>query len=413
MKSAWRICLLSAWVAAAVMAAGCGVREPAGSGGQSGAVEQAAAAAAAKGALGWVDRLRVGEPAGYGSLLVFPVISEAPAIGEEYLTLDEGIRLKLVRVTEVAQRETPEQTRMTVAEIEAQIAAQGAPPDDGGSVNTLLVHNHSDKPLFILSGQTVCGGKQDRICYEDVIVPPHTSNFEIKVFCVEQGRWHLMSDDGAFEANEVAVDSVRKIARAEKDQGKVWSGVHAMRIVSQRAVGFVPIADRGTDAYLDSATDPKLKEKRAPYLDALAGKWKDEKKLAGFVVVIDGHIRSADVFNDPGVFAKLRESLLRSYASRAALAEGEKTADTTKVEATAKPVTRAEVEAFLKSAYAEREKMAASGSSLFSTDDGGAAFGAAGGELNRGDRGLQHIYLSVEEKEKKEKEQKEQQEQDK
>ena len=55
-------------------------------------------------------------------------------------------------------------------------------------VNSLLVENLSNKTLLILNGEIFDGAKQDRVVNETVLVPSNSS-IEIKVSCVEQGRW--------------------------------------------------------------------------------------------------------------------------------------------------------------------------------------------------------------------------------
>jgi hypothetical protein len=337
--------------------------------------------------------------------MLFPVLVETPAVGQEYLTLEEGIEGKLVRVTEVGQRETAEQSRTSVTEIEAALASekQTQQAEVRGDVNKLLVHNHGDKPLFILAGQTVCGGKQDRICPEDVVIPPHTSNHELEVFCVESGRWHVDSPTTVnFGFSEVAVDEVRKTARADKDQGKVWDTTVEVSTWSERAVGYNPDIGSGTNAYLEAVSDPKLKAETKPFIDALSGKWKDEKKLAGFVVVVDGRIKSADVFNDPAMFAKLHDKLLESYAARAVLVRAvteKKTGDDkAKAPEPAKPVTKADVEAFLKTAYGHRGELSNDGVFTYTDPNGACFFESVGGDMKCIDNVVQHLYMSVEEK---------------
>jgi len=392
MKGAWRAGLVLWGLLLVLSAVGCGGRE------------EAVPDAKTDAPLGWVDRLRVGEPAGYENLRIFPVFAQTPAIGKEYLTLEEGIRDKLVRVTEVGRRETSEETAMTVARIEAAHAARttSEDADDEGDVGKLLIHNHSDKPLFILAGQTVCGGKQDRICPEDVVVAPRTSNFAIEVFCVESGRWHVGPGTAvSFGFSEVAVDDVRKVARAEKDQSKVWKKVKDVSVVTQEAVGYDPEIGSGTSAYLEAATDPKLKARVKPYVDALAAKWKDEKDLAGYVVVIDGRVRSLDVFNDAATFAKLRGDLLESYATAAALAKalaekGKKPETPGTSETPQTPVTVADVEKFLKTAYTRRGELSTSGAFVIESDGGASLFGSAGGEMKATEKGVQHLYLTIE-----------------
>jgi len=257
--------LVWAVLIALVVAVGCSrTEEPAS---KTGTEPETKPQTEAERLLGWVDRLKVGAPAGHANLVVFPVFARTPEIGEEYLTLDEGIKGKLIRITEVGHRETPEEMQMTVTEIEAKRAkaGQSAQDEPEGRVNTLLVHNHSDKPLFILAGQTLWGGKQDRLCPEDMVVAPHTSNVEVKVFCVEHGRWHVDSDEAAtFELSSVAVDKVRKSALKEKDQSMVWTRVAEVRSSASSGGLFADDEDSGTDAYLEAADNPKMKATMKP-----------------------------------------------------------------------------------------------------------------------------------------------------
>jgi hypothetical protein len=78
-------------------------------------------AAHADDGLGLGAGTRLLQPIVYKQLTVFPVVRSAANIDKaQYLTLSDGLRRKLVTVSEVGQ---------------------------GGSVNTLLVHNGGDLPL--------------------------------------------------------------------------------------------------------------------------------------------------------------------------------------------------------------------------------------------------------------------------
>jgi hypothetical protein len=56
-------------------------------------------------------------------------------------------------------------------------------------VNTLVLVNHSKRPLLLLAGEIVTGGKQDRIVAKDRIVPADADPIDLGVFCIEPGRW--------------------------------------------------------------------------------------------------------------------------------------------------------------------------------------------------------------------------------
>ena len=58
-----------------------------------------------------------------------------------------------------------------------------------GSVPTLLVTNHLEKPVLILEGDLLIGGKQNRLSNSSVLIPKKTK-MPLPVSCVEHGRWH-------------------------------------------------------------------------------------------------------------------------------------------------------------------------------------------------------------------------------
>ncbi len=61
-----------------------------------------------------------------------------------------------------------------------------------GSVPELQVENKLDVRVFLMDGQELVGAKQNRILNTDVLVPA-SSTLKIPVSCVEQGRWHHVS----------------------------------------------------------------------------------------------------------------------------------------------------------------------------------------------------------------------------
>ncbi len=61
-----------------------------------------------------------------------------------------------------------------------------------GSVPTLLVTNHLEKPVLILEGDLLIGGKQNRLSNSSVLIPKKTK-MPLPVSCVEHGRWHHKS----------------------------------------------------------------------------------------------------------------------------------------------------------------------------------------------------------------------------
>jgi hypothetical protein len=100
------------------------------------------------------------EPITHGDLTVFPVVSAKTHDTSGFLTLDEGIRSGEVVVTEVGNLHGVMRRRPI-----GQNGYQGA------QVNQLVLVNNSQRPLILLAGEIVTGGKQDRVVAKDRIVP--------------------------------------------------------------------------------------------------------------------------------------------------------------------------------------------------------------------------------------------------
>src|ERR1700751_2745317 len=134
-------------------------------------------------------------PIHHANLMVFPVVA-AKAHQADFLTLDEGLRSGEVVVTEYGR----------VPGLIRQRNPEGGwggviHPAHGAEVNRLVLVNNSKRPLLLLAGEIVTGGKQDRVIGKDRIVPAESDPIDLSVFCVEPGRWVATTDHfGASEA---------------------------------------------------------------------------------------------------------------------------------------------------------------------------------------------------------------------
>ena len=128
---------------------------------------------------GQIERhYKVLSPISSGNLTIFPVVATSTHDTSQFLTLDEGIRSGEVVVTESGNV--------------APLIRRRGPypvPRGGAQVNTLVLINNSKRPLLLLAGEIVTGGKQDRVIGKDRIVPAESDPIDLGVFCVEPGRW--------------------------------------------------------------------------------------------------------------------------------------------------------------------------------------------------------------------------------
>jgi hypothetical protein len=157
---------------------------------------------------GW----RVGSPVSYENMTVFPVLSGVEADTSGFETLDEALASGDALITEGSSgmRRTRGGTRPAVY--------------SGAQVNQLALINRGKRPLLLLAGEVVSGGKQDRIIGKDRIVPAGAEPLPLDVFCVEHGRWTGGSDEFV-AAKTIVKPSVREKAAVDQDQGKVWAAV--------------------------------------------------------------------------------------------------------------------------------------------------------------------------------------------
>src|SRR5256884_956840 len=151
---------------------------------------------------------KVLSPIRHGNLTVFPVAAASSHNTQAFLTLDEGLRSGEVIVTEAGNVQPLMRRRTTPIN------------HDGAQVNRLVLVNNSKRPLILLAGEIVTGGKQDRVIGKDRLVPAESDPIDLGVFCVEPGRWTATSAKFGPLA-PMASPAVRARAMSDKDQAKV------------------------------------------------------------------------------------------------------------------------------------------------------------------------------------------------
>jgi hypothetical protein len=266
-------------------------------------------------------------PIGRGNLTIFPVVADRTHDTRNFLTLDEGVRSGEVVVSEAGS------VRPLIR------GHQGYIPSDGAEVNRLVLVNNSDRPLILLAGEIVTGGKQDRVVGKDRIVPAKSDPIDLAVFCVEPGRWVAAKPDFGSFHSQMAQPSVRRSAMADQDQQKVWSEVRSTQQslaaqASPEAAGGAGGGIRGTSSYAGVMANEEVKRKvdavALPIEQSYLGLMRDlrERNAVGVVVAVNGQIIWADMFASTALLEKYWPKLIRSYAAEAlthryAVPEGE------------------------------------------------------------------------------------------
>ena len=322
-----------------------------------------------------VGSLHIGEPVQVGNLTIFPVTSRKPKNRDRFTTLDEGLKNGTVEISEVGAggQSTVNQPPVPPNSGAANAGTQrGAPPNPGGQgpfspnydpnpgndnllglggggadVNKLMVSNTSDKPLYLMPGEIIVGGQQDRAIAKEVVIPPGKKGVPIDVYCVEQGRWSQResndsiageygtlandlsigrtnlrsllkaSNEGKFVLTTGALNGkARYVAHSGFSQGKVWHEVGK----ANSSLGNGGSSDSFTHNYVASKTRDKLQ----PILDKLQKPIAKQRRIVGVIVAVNGKVQAVDVFESTPLFRKLWPKLLKSYALDAIAAANDK-----------------------------------------------------------------------------------------
>jgi hypothetical protein len=221
---------------------------------------------------------------------------------------------------------------------------------DSAEVNRLVLVNNSKRPLLLLAGEIVAGGKQDRVIGMDRIVPSESDPIDLNVFCVEPGRWVATSDHfgssgatygsvggrgagtaaGAKSAGTLmAQPSIRAKAMGDKDQSQVWAEVRkqqqSMAVEVAEASPSAPVSQelRATSSYAVVMENQDVKQKVEEVAKPIERNYQSlikqlrDRNAVGVVVAVNGRVIWSDVFASTELLEKYWPKLVRSYASEA------------------------------------------------------------------------------------------------
>ena len=222
-----------------------------------------------------MDRIQVGKPYRCRGLVVFPLALAEVRDRSDYLCLDEAIRRGELEITEYGR----------------------------GVVSKLLVENFSGAYVFLLGGEILSGGKQNRILREDVLLPPRSGRVVVPVYCIEQDRW--TAPRGAFAPEgSIPHSALRKKAARGSAQEEVW------REAAKKARELD--AGSRTKDYGEIYRKAEVRKGLESYRRAI--RRIRLPRTVGMVVARGTRILGCDAFCNPGLFSKLGEKIIDSYA---------------------------------------------------------------------------------------------------
>ncbi len=280
---------------------------------------------------------RLLDPVAYENITIFPVVSSSTQDTSPFLTLDEGLSS--------GEGIVSEQGGAGLARTRDGRPVAVPQYSSGASVNQLVLINRSKRPLLLLAGELVSGGKQDRIIGKDRIVPVGSEPLPLDVFCVEHGRWTGASSQFG-QAKTIVHPSVREQAAVAQNQSEVWNAVRSGTLAAPKAVsGGVaggPAAAPPRPAPLSAdvisetiATAAPTQSNAKIYEQSRAGASVDSfvedlrrrfdratlglkgERVVGVVVAYGGEVAWSDIFASGELFEQYWSKLLRSYAVEA------------------------------------------------------------------------------------------------
>jgi len=251
---------------------------------------------------GLIDAVSLGRGRGYRNMRVYPLFVESGG-GLDYELLEDLVKRGDCRVREVGS----------------------------GVVPKLEVYNRSARPLLILEGEELVGGKQNRIVNTTIVIGAK-SKAVIPVSCVEQGRWShrqanfSVSDNYLFaEARRLKSRAVRESLEMDRgsfgsDQVGLWDEIYtrAGRLKAQSPTMAMSEIYKSADEIIKESLE----------------RFRLSPGQKGLLFLAHGSVTGLDLILDEQVFARKFKKLLSGYILDAISGEtgtGKKRSDSRKV----------------------------------------------------------------------------------
>ena len=244
------------------------------------------------------ENYRISGPYTHKNLTIFLVHGKDLLPGKNFLTLQEALAQKKVRVYETKE------------------------------VNELAIRNLSNQDIYVQAGDIVRGGEQDRMISVDFIVPPRSGRMPIAAFCVESGRWNKRGQEQAeyfsSSENSASTKELKLAAKRTMSQDAVWQKVSDAQEKLGRNVGASVQAPMSVSSLELSVSNTRVVASTTTYISELDDILRNKPDVIGYAFAINGHINSADIYASHALFVKLWPKLLKATATEAVAELNEK-----------------------------------------------------------------------------------------
>ncbi len=209
-----------------------------------------------------------------GELTVYPLYSEKQD-DSGILSLEESIESGVLLITE----------------------------KDSGNVPKLLASSKAKQPVFLMAGEIVSGGKQDRIISRDMIILPGEKDVEVPVFCVEAGRWNVKTS-GFYSEENLGTNKMRYLAQESvTNQQQIWQEVQKKS--AEESV------TSGTSAYQDIYRSEEKQEEIENYIQKITVYLEKNPEITGLLILHDNKFVSLDIFASSSLAAHILPKIIK------------------------------------------------------------------------------------------------------
>jgi len=213
-----------------------------------------------------------------GDVVVVPIVATGAIPDVHYVTLADGLAAHKVTVREIARGQNFQ-------------------------VDHVRIRNKGVEPLFVMTGELIYDGLQDRAIAEDRIIAPG-EKVDVAVRCVEQGREAGHMD---FHASSVLAEIGLRQKILYAEQQDVWAKVESINLAHHLTPSTRTYRDA---AELQHATAAVAR--RDTIAHALAA-LPDRNKVVGLALITGGRVVELDRFATPELYGRLELELLGSY----------------------------------------------------------------------------------------------------
>lgn len=256
-------------------------------------------------------------------LIILLLISQAAAAQLIYETVwvdyDSAWQYKSLHLIPIRPKDPAGQPGPRVISLSKAIEKGIASVSERGSASTENVHwlrinNKSDQTIYVASGQTFSGGRQDRMITKDTMLTPTGTDQYIPVMCIEEGRWS--DKEKKLLYGNYANLKLRKVLDKSRNQVLVWKEIFSQLDSANFS--------SPTFAYAALKQDKKYQMQEDEYFKYFIDRFKkSDSSITGFVCVSGNKVIGCDIFADRAMFYDELEPLLYGYINEAVLHGGE------------------------------------------------------------------------------------------